>query len=80
MFTETYWSEVENLFKIVLECVNRDFEGPPIHFYIIFLISFTLTAEKMANTIAHKRTILKVKKPVRFLVRPRAINFFVKKS
>jgi hypothetical protein len=30
----------------------------------------------MANTIAYKRTILKVRKPVRFLVRPRAINFF----
>jgi hypothetical protein len=67
--------EVEKLFKIVLECVNRDFEEPPIYSYIIFLISFTLTAGKMANTIAHKRTILKVKKPVRFLSRPRAINF-----
>jgi hypothetical protein len=32
--------------------------------------------EKMANTIAYKRAILKVKKPVRFLVRLRAINFF----
>jgi hypothetical protein len=75
MFTETHWSEVEKLFKIILECVNRDFEEPPIYSYIIFLISFTLTTRKMANTIAHKRTILKVKKPVRFLVRPRAINF-----
>jgi len=25
-FTETFWSEVENLSKIVLECVRRDFE------------------------------------------------------
>ena len=29
----------------------------------------------MANTIANQRTILEVKKPVRFLVRPITINF-----
>jgi hypothetical protein len=35
--------------------------------FIIFSVCFLLTRGKMANTIAHQRTILKVKKPLEVL-------------
>ncbi len=73
--------EMKKFFRgIVLECVNRDFLRNLHYLEYLQYLFFTLTAFKIANTIAHQNTILKVNNQCRFWVRPRNITvFFVKK-
>ncbi len=60
LFIEIYWSEWGHL-KILLESVKCDFEEISNKEYVFLQYVFKLTAEKMANTIAHQETTSKSK-------------------